>query len=62
MRQHHSVVAVALSAIMRLALSLLIVAAMSVTAQAKIKTQLVEYKQGGAVFEGYLSFDDAIKE
>ena len=46
---------------MRIALSLFILAALSVNAQAKIKTQLVEYKQGDAVLEGYLSYDDAIK-
>jgi dienelactone hydrolase len=46
---------------MRLALSFLIIAALAVTAHAKIKTQLVEYKQGDQVLEGYLSYDDAIK-
>jgi dienelactone hydrolase len=29
------------------------------TAQAKIKTQVVEYKQGDTVLEGYLAYDDA---
>lgn len=29
------------------------------TAHAKIKTMPVEYKQGGAVLEGYLAYDDA---
>jgi dienelactone hydrolase len=46
---------------MRSALVLFILAALSVTAHAKIKTQLVEYKQGADVLEGYLSYDDAIK-
>ncbi|HEX7702317.1 MAG TPA: dienelactone hydrolase family protein, partial [Kofleriaceae bacterium] len=46
---------------MRIVLSLFIVVALTVTAQAKIKTQLVEYKQGADVLEGYLSYDDAIK-
>jgi dienelactone hydrolase len=46
---------------MRSALVLFILAALSVTAHAKIKTQLVEYKQGTDVLEGYLSYDDAIK-
>lgn len=46
---------------MRIVLSLFIVVALTVTAQAKIKTQLVEYKQGDTVLEGYLSYDDAIK-
>lgn len=30
------------------------------TAWAKIKTQVVEYKQGNTVLEGYLAYDDAI--
>jgi dienelactone hydrolase len=30
-------------------------------ADAKVKTQLVEYKQGDAVLEGYLAYDDALK-
>ncbi|MDB4958489.1 MAG: dienelactone hydrolase [Myxococcales bacterium] len=30
-------------------------------ADAKVRGQLVEYKQGDAVFEGYLAFDDAAK-
>jgi dienelactone hydrolase len=46
---------------MRSALVLFLLAALSVTAHAKIKTQLVEYKQGDAVLEGYLSYDDATK-
>ena len=46
---------------MRSALVLFILAALSVTAHAKIKTQLVEYKQGADVLEGYLSYDDAVK-
>ncbi len=29
-------------------------------AQAKVKSQLVEYKQGDTVLEGYLAYDDAI--
>jgi len=28
---------------------------------AKVKTQLVEYKQGDTVLEGYLAYDDAVK-
>jgi dienelactone hydrolase len=30
------------------------------TAQAAIKTQLIDYKQGDTVLEGYLAYDDAI--
>jgi len=33
----------------------------STTAQAKVQTQLVEYKQGNSVLEGYLAYDDATK-
>jgi dienelactone hydrolase len=46
---------------MKTALTFLIVAALAATAHAKIKTQLVEYKQGNTVLEGYLSYDDAVK-
>ena len=38
----------------------LIVAALAATAHAKVHTQLVEYKQGAAVLEGYLAYDDAV--
>ncbi len=31
-------------------------------AHAKVKTQTVEYKQGGTVLEGYLAYDDAAKD
>ena len=31
-------------------------------ARAAIKTQTVEYKDGDTVLEGYLAYDDAIKE
>ncbi len=47
--------------VMRSALVLFVLAALSVTAHAKIKTRLVEYKQGDQVLEGYLSYDDAVK-
>ena len=30
-------------------------------AEAKVKTQVVEYKQGDVVLEGYLAYDDAVK-
>ena len=46
---------------MKTAVSLLIVAALAVSAHAKVKSQLVEYKQGDTVYEGYLAYDDAIK-
>jgi len=50
---------------MKTALTFLIVAAVVVghgaTAHAKIKTQLVEYKDGTTVLEGYLAYDDAVK-
>ncbi|HTR49390.1 MAG TPA: dienelactone hydrolase family protein [Kofleriaceae bacterium] len=42
-------------------LPVLIVAALAVNAHAKVHTQLVEYKQGDAVLEGYLAYDDAVK-
>jgi dienelactone hydrolase len=42
-------------------LSLLLVAATATAAQAKVKSQLVEYKEGDAVLEGYLAWDDAVK-
>ncbi len=42
-------------------LPLIIVAALAASAHAKVKTQLVEYKQGDAVLEGYLAYDDAVK-
>jgi len=46
---------------MKIALSFLIIAAVAASAHAKVKSQLVEYKQGDTVYEGYLSYDDAIK-
>jgi dienelactone hydrolase len=42
-------------------LPLLIIAALASSAHAKVKTQLVEYKQGDTVLEGYLAYDDAAK-
>jgi len=46
---------------MKTALTFLIVVGLAATAHAKIKTQLVEYKQGTTVLEGYLAYDDAVK-
>lgn len=33
----------------------------SATAQAKVRTQVVEYKHGNAVLEGYLAYDDEVQ-
>ena len=38
-----------------------ILAALSVSAFAKVKTELVTYKEGGAELEGFLAYDDAAK-
>ena len=38
----------------------LLSAAVVFSAQAEIKTKIVEYKQGDAVLEGYLAYDDAV--
>jgi dienelactone hydrolase len=46
---------------MKIALSLCLVAAMFVSAEAKVRSKLVEYKQGDTVLEGYLAYDDAVK-
>ena len=42
-------------------ISLVVLMALAVSAQAKVKSQLVEYKDGDTVLEGYVSYDDAIK-
>ena len=42
-------------------LPVLIIAALAATAHAKVHTQLVEYKMGADVLEGYLAYDDAVK-
>lgn len=34
---------------------------MALTANAAVRTQVVEYRQGNAVLEGYLAYDDAMK-
>jgi hypothetical protein len=41
-------------------LPILIIAALGTAAHARVHTQLVEYKQGDAVLEGYLAYDDAV--
>jgi dienelactone hydrolase len=43
-------------------LALLVLLAVPALSNAAIKTQLVEYKDGTAVLEGVLAYDDAIKE
>ncbi len=46
---------------MRYLSALLIVFVLVVNVQAEVRTEVVEYKQGDAVLEGYLAYDDAIK-
>ena len=46
---------------MKLSISCLLLVALCHRADAKVHGQLVEYKQGDTVFEGYLAFDDAVK-
>src|SRR5665213_3525891 len=41
--------------------SMLAFAGMMTSAQAALKTQTVEYKQGGTDLEGYLAYDDTFK-
>ena len=38
-----------------------ILAALSVSAFAKVKTELITYKDGGTELEGFLAYDDAVK-
>jgi len=42
-------------------LPLVIVAALATVAHAKVRSQLVEYRDGDTVLEGYLAYDDAAK-
>jgi len=44
---------------MRQLLLLLTLLCLAVTAEAAVKTKIVEYRQGGSVLEGYLAWDDA---
>ena len=44
---------------MRKLFLLLILLCLAVSAEAAVKTKIVEYKQGDAVLEGYLAWDDA---
>lgn len=46
---------------MKYLFSLIIVLLLAVNIQAKVHTEAVEYKQGNAVLEGYLAYDDAVK-
>jgi dienelactone hydrolase len=48
-----------MKAIAFLPLALLALAMMSVSAHAKIKTEVVEYKAGDATLQGFLAYDDA---
>jgi dienelactone hydrolase len=42
-------------------LSLCLLLALAVRAEAKIHTETIEYKEGDAVLQGYLAYDDSIK-
>ena len=46
---------------MRQVLILLTLLCLAVTAEAAVKTKIVEYKQGDTLLEGYLAWDDAVK-
>lgn len=46
---------------MRCLFALLIVFVLVVNVQAEVRTEVVEYKEGDTVLEGYLAYDDAIK-
>lgn len=46
---------------MKYLLLIVIVLSLSISAQAAIKTEVVEYKHGDTVLEGYLAYDDAVK-
>lgn len=41
--------------------SMIALSGMTASASAALKTQTIEYKQGDALLEGYLAYDDAIK-
>jgi dienelactone hydrolase len=45
---------------MKKALLVLLAAACAISAQAKIVTKSIEYKQGDTTLEGYLAYDDAV--
>lgn len=46
---------------MKCLISIIAVLFFTVTVQAEVRTEMVEYKQGDAVLEGYLAYDDAVK-
>ena len=46
---------------MRFALSLLFITLLASNARAALRTEYVEYKEGGTTLEGYLAYDDAVK-
>jgi len=46
---------------MKCLVSIIAVLFFAVTVRAEIRTEAVEYKQGDAVLEGYLAYDDAVK-
>ena len=46
---------------MKYLISIIAVLFLAVTVQAEVRTEMVEYKQGDAVLEGYLAYDDAVK-
>ncbi|MBI5749011.1 MAG: dienelactone hydrolase family protein [Nitrospinae bacterium] len=46
---------------MKYLFSLIIVSLFAVNVQAEVRTEVVEYKQGDTVLEGYIAYDDAIK-
>jgi dienelactone hydrolase len=45
----------------RLLVLIMIALLWSVNVQAALRTEVVEYKHGGVVLEGYLAYDDAVK-
>lgn len=46
---------------MKYLFSIIILILLAVNVQAEVRTEVVEYKQGDAVLEGYLAYDDAVK-
>jgi dienelactone hydrolase len=46
---------------MKYLFSIIILILLAVNVQAEVRTEVIEYKQGDAVLEGYLAYDDAVK-
>ena len=46
---------------MKYLFSIIILILLAVNVQADVRTEVIEYKQGDAVLEGYLAYDDAVK-